>query len=98
MRGFLIGLVLVVLLGTTVLSLRPGGLRRQMRYAARRFRLAIVLAAVYVVCSAVMRIAFSDSAVTDWGLPALAIALAILFLVLGQNPREPATPGGPSRS
>jgi hypothetical protein len=79
---------LVVLLGTTVLALRPGGLRRQLRYAARRFRLAIVLAGIYVVCSLILRLAFAGSAITDWGLPMFALALAILFLVLGQNPRE----------
>ena len=88
MRGFLIGLVLVVLVGTTVLSLRPGGLRTQLRYAARRFRLALVLGGIYVLCSAILRIAFTDSFVTDWGLPALAIALVIVFLVFGQNPNE----------
>jgi len=80
-----------VLVGTTVLTLRPGGLRRQTRYAARRFRLAIVLGGVYVLCSAVARIAFSDTFVTDWGLPALA--LVVLFLVFGQNPTEPIRSG-----
>ena len=80
-----------MLLGTTVLTLRPGGLRRQLRYAARRFRLAIVLGGVYVLCSAIARIAFSDTFVTDWGLPALAVALVVLFLVFGQNPTEPVT-------
>ncbi len=80
--------MLVVLLGTSVLTLRPGGLRQQLRYAARRLRLALVLGGVYVLASAVMRIAFEDTSVTDWGLPALAVALLILFLVFGQNPRE----------
>lgn len=81
--------MLIVLVGTTVLTLRPGGLRRQMRYAARRFRLAIVLGGVYVLSSAIARIAFSDTFVTDWGLPALALALVVLFLIFGQNPTEP---------
>ena len=72
----------------TVLSLRPGGLRKQLRYAARRLRLALVLGGTYVLVSAVVRIAFPEGAVTDWGLPLLAVALAIVFLVLGQNPRE----------
>lgn len=80
--------MLITLVSLTVLSLRPGGLRKQLRYAARRFRLALVLGGAYVFTSAAMRIAFADSAITDWGLPALAVALAILFLVLGQNPRE----------
>ena len=86
--------MLIALVSTTVLSLRPGGLRKQLRYAARRFRLALILGGAYVLTSAVVRIAFAESAITDWGLPVLAVALAILFLILGQNPREP----GPSRS
>lgn len=77
-----------MLLGTTVLSLRPGGLRQQLRYAARRLRLALILGGVYVLASAVLRIAFEESSITDWGLPALALALTILFFVFGQNPRE----------
>ena len=85
--------MLIVLVGTTVLTLRPGGLRRQMRYAARRLRLAIVLGGVYVLCSAIARIAFSDTFVTDWGLLALALALVALFPVFGQNPTVPVRPG-----
>jgi len=85
--------VLIVLVGTTVLTLRPGGLRRQLRYAARRFRLAIVFGGVYVLSSAIARLAFSDTFITDWGLPALALGLVVLFLVLGQNPTEPVKSG-----
>jgi hypothetical protein len=85
--------VLIVLVGTTVLTLRPGGLRRQLRYAARRFRLAIVFGGVYVLTSAIVRTAFSDTFVTDWGLPALALALVVLFLIFGQNPTEPVRSG-----
>ena len=90
--------MLIVLVGTTVLTLRPGGLRQQLRYAARRFRLAIVLGGVYVLFSAIARIAFADTFVTDWGLPALAVALVVLFLVLGQNPTAPAQGVRPGRS
>ncbi|HEV2218271.1 MAG TPA: hypothetical protein VGV88_11955 [Candidatus Dormibacteraeota bacterium] len=85
--------MLIVLVGTTVLTLRPGGLRQQLRYAARRLRLAIVLGGVYVLFSAIARIAFADTVITDWGLPALAVALVVLFLVLGQNPIEPIRSG-----
>jgi len=85
--------VLIVLVGTTVLTLRPGGLRRQLRYAARRFRLAIVFGGVYVLSSAIARLAFSDTFITDWGLPALALGLVVLFLVFGQNPNEPLRSG-----
>jgi hypothetical protein len=83
--------VLIALLSVTVLSLRPGGLRSQLRYAARRLRLALVLGGTYIVASAIVRIAFPEGMVSDWGLPLLAIALAIVFLVLGQNPRESPT-------
>ena len=76
------------MVGITVLSLRPGGLRKQLRYAARRLRLALILGGTYVLISAVVRTAFPEGAVSDWGLPLLAVALAIVFLVLGQNPRE----------
>ena len=85
--------MLIVLVGTTVLTLRPGGLRRQLRFAARRFRLAIMFGGVYVLTSAIARLAFSDTFVTDWGLPALALALVVLFLVFGQNPIEPVRSG-----
>jgi hypothetical protein len=80
--------VLAVLVGTTVLTLRPGGLRQQLRYAGRRLRLTLVLGGIYVLASAVMRIAFEESSITDWGLPALAVALMIVFFIFGQNPRE----------
>ena len=81
--------MLIALVSFTVLSLRPGGLRQQLRYAARRFRLALVLGGTYVLTSAVVRIAFPEGPVSDWGMPLLAIALAIVFLVLGQNPKDP---------
>ena len=85
--------MLIALISVTVLSLRPGGLRQQLKYAARRLRLALILGGAYVLASAVVRIAFSEGFVSDWGLPLLAVALAIVFLVLGQNPRDerPAT-------
>ena len=80
--------MLIALVSFTVLSLRPGGLRKQLRYAARRLRLALILGGAYVLTSAVVRIAFPAGALSDWGLPLLAVALAIVFLVLGQNPNE----------
>ena len=82
MRGFLIGLVLLVFLSITILSLRPGGIRRQLRFAAKRLRLAIVLGGIYVVATS----EGPDGPVADWGLPALAVGLVITFTVLGQNP------------
>jgi hypothetical protein len=86
-RGFLLGFILVVALGLTILSIRPGGLRRQLRFAARRLRLVIALGAVYVVGSAILRYAFPDGPVADFGPPALALILLGVFFVFGQDPR-----------
>jgi hypothetical protein len=86
LRGFFIGLVLLVFLSITILSLRPGGIRSQLRFAAKRLRLALVLGGIYVVATTLVRIFFPDGAVADWGLPVLAIVLVITFAVLGQNP------------
>jgi hypothetical protein len=86
-RGFLLGFILVVALGLTILSIRPGGLRRQLRFAARRLRLLIALGAVYVVGSAILRYAFPDGPVADFGPPALALVLLGVFFVFGQDPR-----------
>ncbi len=92
MRGFLVGIALFVVLALSVLSTRRGGLRRQLRFAARRFRLALALAGIYVVCSAVIRIFFSEGAVADFGPPAVALLLLAVFVVLGQEPAVPADP------
>ncbi len=102
MRGFLVGFVLLVGLSLSILSMRSGGLRRQLRFAARRFRLALLLAGVYLACSAVIRIAFSEGPVADFGPPVLALVLLGIFALFGQDPTVPAatqppTPG-PGRS
>ena len=91
MRGFLLGFILIVALGLIVLSIRPGGLRRQLRFAARRLRLLLVLGTIYVVGSGVLRVVFPDGPVTDFGPPILACVLLAIFFVLGQ---DPATPTG----
>ena len=86
MRSFAIGLILFAFVTGTVLSLRPGGLRRQLRFAARRLRIVLVLGGVYVVASTVVRLAFQQGPVVDFGLPVLAAILAAAFLVLGRDP------------
>ena len=91
-RGFLVGFALFVVLSLSVLSTRRGGLRRQLRFAARRFRLALALAGVYVVCSAVIRIFFPEGPVADFGPPVAALVLLAAFVVLGQEPAMPAEP------
>jgi hypothetical protein len=85
-RGFLIGLILVSGLTVTILSLRPGGLRQQLRFAARRFRIALVIGGVYVLGSIVIRIAFPSGPGADYGPGVLAVALAGLFLYAGRDP------------
>jgi hypothetical protein len=86
MRGFLFGLALLVLLTISVLSIRPGGLRQQLRFAARRFRIALVLGGIYIVGSGVMRIGFSSGYVADYGPAVLALALGVAFVILAQDP------------
>jgi hypothetical protein len=91
-RGFLVGFALFLGLTLSVLSTRRGGLRRQLRFAARRFRLALALAGIYVVCSAVIRIFFPEGPVADFGPPIVAVVLLAVFVVLGQEPAVPAEP------
>lgn len=88
MRGFFFGLILVVGLSATILSLRPGGLRRQLRFAARRFRIALALGGAYVLGSLIIRLAFSTGPVADYGPAALAVALAAAFVIAGRDPSE----------
>lgn len=86
MRGFLIGLLLVTGLTATILSLRPGGLRQQLRFAVRRFRIALVLGGIYVVAALVIRLAFRSGPVADFGPAAVAIVLSVAFLVAARDP------------
>ena len=76
-----------------MLSLRPGGLRRQLRFAARRFRIILVLGGIYVFANAIVRVAFQEGPIVDWGPPALAVVLALAFVFVGQDPADrSATP------
>jgi hypothetical protein len=85
-RGFLFGLILLAGFAATILSLRPGGLRRQLRFAARRFRIALALGGIFFIGSAIIRIVFSEGPVADFGPPALALVLSGIFVVLSQEP------------
>ena len=87
MRGFLTGLVVLVLLAATVLSIRPGGLRRQLQLVGRRFRLVLVLGGLFVFGSLVMRLLFTTGPVADYGPATLAVVLLVAFVVFGQDPR-----------
>lgn len=92
MRGFVLGLIFAVGLTATILSIRPGGLRRQLRMAARRLRIFLILGGVYLAGSLVIRLAFPTGPVSDYALPALALVLAIVFVIVGQDP-APTRPG-----
>jgi len=85
-RGFLLGLILLAGFTVTILSLRPGGLRRQLRFAARRFRIALALGGVFLIGSSIVRLVFPRGPVSDFGLPALAIVLSAVFIVMAQEP------------
>jgi hypothetical protein len=85
-RGFVFGLLLLIFLTITLLSLRPGGLRRQLRFAARRFRVALVLGGIYLAVTIVIRLFFPDGLIAEWGPPAAALVLAVAFIVLSQDP------------
>jgi hypothetical protein len=89
MRAIVEGLVLMVALSVIVLSIRPGGLRRQLRLAARRFRLVLLFGGVYLVLSTAIRVFFPDGWVSDYGPIAIALVLAGALLVLAQDPALP---------
>ena len=89
MRAIAAGLVLMVALSLIVLSIRPGGLRSQLRLAARRFRLVLLLGGIYVVFSTVLRIFFQGGWVADYGPVAIALVLGAAFLVMAQDPAIP---------
>ena len=96
MRGFAFGLILIAGLSLTILSLRPGGLRRQLRFAARRFRIMLILGGVYLLGSGIIRVAFPEGAVADYGPPVLAAILAAVFLVAGRDPAKDGAAAGSS--
>jgi hypothetical protein len=89
MRGFLLGLFLVVAITLTVLAIRPGGLRQQLRFAARRFRIVLVLGGVFVLGSLLIRTGFPSGPAADYGPPALAVGLGVIFIFAARDPSLP---------
>jgi hypothetical protein len=89
MRAFVLGLLVLTALSVTVLSIRPGGLRSQLRLVGRRFRLVLALGAVYVIASAAIRVFFPAGVIADYGPAAMAIVLGAVFLVMAQDPALP---------
>lgn len=86
MRGFAVGLVLLTALAVSVLALRPGGFRRQLRLVARRFRIVLALGGAYFFGSLVIRLLFTSGPVNEWGPVALALILAIVFVFAAADP------------
>src|SRR2546429_8946030 len=74
----------------SVLSIRPGGLRYQLRQAVRRLKLALTLAGIYLVASTALRLAFPSSQIAEIGMVGLGAALCITFLVMSAD--QPAAP------
>jgi hypothetical protein len=85
-RGIAFGVIVVVGLSLTILSLRPGGLRRQLRMAARRLRIVLVLGGIYAAGSLILRLAFPNGPVSEFGPPVLAAVLVVVFLYAGRDP------------
>lgn len=87
MRGFVIGLVLALVTVGGLASL-SGGLRHRLYNAGRRLKLALVLVGAYLLASALVRL-LAPPAWSDWGLPGLALLLAVIFVVAGQDRQLP---------
>lgn len=99
MRALILGLFLLPAVVIAVLSIRPGGLRQQLRYLRRRFKLAMVLAGIYLAASTLTRLFAQNIPQAEWGIVGLAIVLGAVFVVLAQDPQpEPATPPAASES
>jgi hypothetical protein len=90
-RGFALGLLVIVGVALTVLSIRPGGLRRQLRLAARRFRIVLVLGGIWTLGSLIIRVAFPNGPVSDYGPAAIAILLGAVFMFIAQDPDPSST-------
>jgi Ca2+/H+ antiporter len=84
-RTILLGVILFTLLAVSILSLRPGGLRAQFRNVVRRLRLALILLGVYLLVSGALRVAFPDALWAELAVVGIALALALAFVVLGQD-------------
>ena len=89
MRGLVAGLFLLPVLVIAILSIRPGGLRQQLRFLRRRFKLAMVLAGIYLATSTVSRLLWPRSSLAEWGQVGIALVLGVTFLVLAQDPATP---------
>jgi 4-amino-4-deoxy-L-arabinose transferase-like glycosyltransferase len=90
MRGFVIGLFLLLFVVISVLSLRPGGLRNQLRNVARRFKIALLLAGVFLVASALFRLLVPDQNASTLATAGVGLVLALVFVLLAQERQLPS--------
>jgi len=86
MRGFVLGLFLIIAASVTILAMRPGGLRRQLSLAARRFRIFLALGGLYLVGSGAIRLVFPSGPFSDYGPAGLALVLVVVFLLIARDP------------
>lgn len=86
MRGLFVGIVIVPVAVIFLLSLRPGGLRVQLRNAARRLRLALTLVGIFLVANLVLKLLVTRDVLYEELTGGLGIVLGIVFLVLAQDP------------
>ncbi len=91
----MLGLLVLAAMSLAILSIRPGGLRQQLRLVARRFRIVLVLGGIWTLGSVVIRFAFPTGPVSDYGSPVIAILLGVVFLFVGRDPDTPADPSRP---
>ena len=87
-KSVLFGLLLLPAAALAILSIRPGGLRRQLRHVRRRFKIAIVLGGVYLVASTAARLLLPEGTALDYLLAGTGAVLGITFVVLAQDPAE----------
>lgn len=82
------GLLLLVIVVLSVLTMRPGGLRYQIRNVGRRLKLAILLGGIFMLVSAVFRLALPNSVMGEVGLGLVGLVLAVVFVILSQDRPE----------
>jgi hypothetical protein len=85
LRGFLLGVILIPIFVISLLSIRPGGLRNQLRNVARRLKLALILGGIYVLISAALRLLVPDKTLADLVTVAVALVLTVVFVFLSQD-------------
>ena len=89
-RGLVFGLLVIVGFTLTVLSIRPGGLRQQLRLAARRLRMVLILGGIWILGSLIIRVGFPNGPVSDYGPAVIAIVLGVVFMFIAQDPGSAA--------